>query len=285
MNAVPETNVEQTALWNGAGARGWVEAQDLLDRMLKPVEDVLVDAVRPVPARRVLDVGCGTGGVTVAVATALGAGSRCVGVDVSEPMIAAARARTEREGAPASFIRADAQSHTFEPGGFDLIVSRFGVMFFDDVARAFDNLRRATRDGGELRFIVWRGMAENPFMTTAERAAAPLLPNLPDRDPDAPGQFALADADRVRRALAESAWTGIDIQPVDVACSLPEQELARYVTLFGPVGRALQEADDRLRDQVVDAVLPAFAPFVRGTRVRFTAACWVVTARAASDQV
>ena len=147
----------------------------------------------PDPERRVLDVGCGTGSTTLAVARLLGAKGRCTGIDISEPMIAAARARAEREGTPASFIRADAQTHAFEPASFDMIISRFGVMFFDDSVRAFANLRRAARDDAELRFIAWRSAAENPFMTTAERAAAPLLPNLPARRPDAPGQFAFAD--------------------------------------------------------------------------------------------
>ena len=158
----------------------------------------------PDPGSRVLDVGCGTGSTTLAVARRLGAKGRCIGIDISEPMIAAARARAEREGTPASFIRADAQTHAFEPASFDMIISRFGVMFFDDSVRAFANLRRAARDDAELRFIAWRSAAENPFMTTAERAAAPLLPNLPARRPDAPGQFAFADRRRVYSILEES---------------------------------------------------------------------------------
>ncbi|WP_216215855.1 class I SAM-dependent methyltransferase [Amycolatopsis aidingensis] len=287
MDTVRETNDEQAELWNGAGGQGWLQAAELIDQVLRPIEGLLVEAaVAGSPAasaspRRVLDVGCGTGGVTRTLARTLGAGSHCVGADISEPMIAAARAQAEREGGQVSFLHADAQSHPFEPGGFDLIISRFGVMFFDDFGRAFGNLRRAAAEDAELRFVVWRGMAENPFMTTAERAAAPLLPELPARDPDAPGQFALADADRLRRLLAEGGWTGIDIQPADVACALPERELVRYLTLLGPVGRALQEADDQLRAKVIEAVRPAFDPFVHGTEVRFTAACWLVAARAA----
>jgi ubiquinone/menaquinone biosynthesis C-methylase UbiE len=280
MHVARKADDEQATLWNGTAGCAWVEAQETLDRMYQPFEDLLVEAVWDASARHVLDVGCGTGGTTLAVARLLGANGRCIGIDISEPMIAAARARAEREGAPASFIRADAQTHAFEPASFDAIISRFGVMFFDDSVRAFANLRRAARGGAALRFIAWRSPEENPFMTTAERAAAPLLPNIPPRVPDAPGQFAFADRQRVQRILEESGWTGIDIRPIDVACTLPEKELARYATRFGPLGRILHETDDQTRNRVVETVRAAFAPYVHGADVRFEAACWMVGARA-----
>ena len=279
MDIKGQAAADQAALWNGPAGRAWVEAQALLDQILKPFEDLLVNAVAVESARRVLDVGCGTGSTTVAVARLLGAQGQCVGVDVSEPMISAARARAEREGTPARFVCADAQTHAFEPASVDLIMSRFGVMFFDDVVQAFANLRRAARAGAACRFVAWRSATENPFMITAERAAAPLLPNLPARRPDAPGQFAFADQRRVQRLLEDSGWTAIEIQPIDVECSLPEQELLPYVTRLGPVGMALPEVDETTRAQVIDTVRAAFDPFVHGADVRFTAACWMVGAR------
>jgi len=273
-------NNEQTALWNGRAGHAWVEAQEVIDQVLKPFEDLLVEVVRAGSGQRVLDVGCGTGSTTLAVARLLGATGHCVGVDISDPLIAAARARAEREGTPASFIRADAQIHPFEPASFDVIMSRFGVMFFDHPVLAFANLRRAARDDAALRFIVWRSAAENPFMTTAEHAAAPLLPNMPARQPGAPGQFSFADRHRFAAILEESGWAGIDIRPIDVECTLPEKELVGYFTRLGPVGLVLQEADERTRAQVIDTVRPAFDPYVHGTEVRFAAACWMVSARA-----
>jgi ubiquinone/menaquinone biosynthesis C-methylase UbiE len=282
MNVTRQTDDEQTRLWNGLAGRAWVEEQELLDQMFKPFEGLLVEAVSVGFGSQVLDVGCGTGSTTLAVARLLGAKGRCLGIDISDPMITAARARAEREGTPASFIRANAQDHAFEPASFDMIISRFGVMFFDDFVRAFANLRRAAKDNAGLRFIAWRGPSENPFMTTAERAAAPLLPNLPARRPDAPGQFAFADQRRVHRILEESGWAEIDIRPLDVACTLPEKELVRYLTRLGPLGLALYEADDRTRTQVIETVRAAFEPYVHGAEVRFTAACWMVGARAPS---
>ena len=269
----------QAALWNGPAGRSWVDAQALTDRVYGPFEHLLVDAVAAVSRGAVLDVGCGTGQTTAAVARRLGVDSRCTGIDISEPMIAAARARVERDGTPARFIRADAQDYAFEPASVDTIMSRFGVMFFDDPVRAFVNLRRAGTDDAALRVIVWRNAAQNQFMTTAERAAAPLLPNLPPRRPDGPGQFAFAEDGRVRGILEESGWTSIDIRPIDVECTFPEADLVPYLTRLGPVGLILQEADERTRARVVAAVRPAFDPYVHGADVRFTAACWMVEAR------
>ncbi len=282
MEVARQTDNEQAALWRGRSGQAWVELQGVLDQMFKPLETLLVEAVSAGSGTRVLDIGCGTGSTTLAVARRLGANSRCVGIDISDPMIDVARARAEREGTPASFIRADAQTHAFEAASFDMIISRFGVMFFDDPVRAFANLRRAASDDAGLRFIAWRSAAENPFMTTAERAAAPLLPNIPARRPDAPGQFAFADQGRVHRILEESGWAGIDIRPIDVACTLPEKELVRYLTRLGPLGGVLHEADDETRARVIDTVRPAFDPYVDGAEVRFTAACWMVSARTPS---
>lgn len=280
MDTANQAGNEQATLWNGLAGHAWVEMQELIDQILRPFEDLLVEAVSLGAGGRVLDVGCGTGTTTLAAARLVAARGHSVGIDISEPMIAAARARAAREGTAASFICANAQAHAFERANFDTFISRFGVMFFDNPIRAFANLRRAATDNADLRFVAWRSAAENPFMTTAERAAAPLLPNLPARQPDAPGQFAFANDRRVYTILEESGWAKIDIRPIDVACTLPEKELVRYVTRIGPVGRILPETDDRTRAQVIETVRGAFDPYVHGTEVRFTAACWMVRAQA-----
>jgi hypothetical protein len=117
-------------------------------------------------------------------------------------------------------------------------------------------------------------------MTTAEQAAAPLLPTLPARDPDAPGQFAFADPERVRHILAESGWEDIDLRPIDPVCTMHEEDLIFYFTRLGPLGKLLPDLDDARRARIVEKVRPAFEPFVQGSEVRFTAACWMVSATA-----
>ena len=278
MSDLHEAGHEQAELWNGPSGRAWVDTQPLLDQVLHPFEDLLVDAIQARRPRRVLDIGCGTGATTLAVARLLGTDGHCTGIDISEPMLAVARARAERDHIPADFIRADAQDYPFEPAGFDMLISRFGVMFFADPVQAFTNLRRAAARAAQLRCIAWRSATENPFMTAAERAAAPFLPSLPPRRPDAPGQFAFADTARVHAILADGGWNAIDIRPIDVECTFPAPELAHYLTRLGPVGGVLQDADEATRRHVLDAVRPAFDPFVHGAEVRFTAACWMIGA-------
>ncbi|NYH16716.1 class I SAM-dependent methyltransferase [Paraburkholderia bryophila] len=283
MDNTQHTGNAQTALWNGSSGRAWIAAQAVLDQMFQPFEDLLVDMMGVGAGLRVLDVGCGTGSTTLAAARRLGVKGHCIGVDVSVPMIAVAQGRAERANSTASFICADAQTHAFEPASFDRIMSRFGVMFFDDPALAFANLGRAARDGAELHCIAWRSAVDNPFMTTAERAAASLLPDLPARRPDAPGQFSFADRQRVASILDASGWVDVDIQSIDIACTLPEQELVGYFSRLGPLGTMLQgEMDEPTRTQVIESVRAAFDPYVHGTEVRYTAACWMISARASS---
>jgi SAM-dependent methyltransferase len=279
MAASDEQTNELAALWNGAMGRGWVEMQSVMDDVLRPMETVLVDAVAAARGTRVLDVGCGAGATTVAIAKRLGDGVSCTGVDISEPLVDAARSRARSAGVDVRFVLADAQRHRFEAEAFDTVVSRFGVMFFDDPGAAFANLRSATSDGGALRALTWRSPAENPFMTTAERAAAPFV-ELPPRDPDAPGQFALADPDRVNTVLEEGGWCDIDLEPMDIPCSFSAEHLDRWLANLGPIGRLVAGLDAPTAEQVLTAARSALDVFVDDGVVRFTAACWSVRARA-----
>jgi SAM-dependent methyltransferase len=279
MGAQQQTT-DQATLWNGTSGCAWVESQQLLDNLLEPFENALMQAIRAGSSSHVLDVGCGTGSTTVSAARLLGEKGQCTGIDISEPMLAVARMRAEREKTSAKFICADAQTHAFAPASFDTIISRFGVMFFADPIAAFANLHRAATKGARLCCIAWRGAADNPFMTTAERAAALLLPNTPPRIPDGPGQFGFADPQRVRGILEQSGWSDIDLQPLDVVCRFPETELIGYFTRFGPVGQALQQADETTRNRVIATVRTAFDPYVHGSEVRFNAGAWTISARA-----
>jgi SAM-dependent methyltransferase len=281
MSASNPPNQDQATLWNETSGRHWVEMQDVLDSMLAPFEARLVADAFPGRGCRVLDIGCGAGATTLSMARRLGPTGLCLGADISEPLVAAAQARAAAEGLKsASFVLADAQIHAFEQNQFDAVISRFGVMFFDDPEAAFTNIRRAVRSAGTLTFVAWRSAAENPFMTTAVRAAAPFLPPFPTPDPSAPGQFAFADPDRVRRILDASGWMDVDVRPLDVQTRVVEKDLLAYVTKLGPVGLALRDADEPTRARTVEAVRAAFEPYVENGAAGFNAACWLVSARA-----
>lgn len=273
-------NQDQKALWDGAAGEAWVEMQRVLDELLEPFNRVLLEhALRERP-NRVLDVGCGAGSTTLSVARHLGSGGSCVGVDLSTALIEVARQRAIAEKAGnVTFVHADAQTHRFEANSFDAVISRFGVMFFEDPVAAFANLRHAARSESTLTFVAWRSPGENPFMTTAARAAAPFLPSLPTPDLNGPGQFGLADPGRVRHMLDASGWQNVDIGPIDVPSSVAHEELLSYVTRLGPVGLALKEVDEPTRVKVTAAVHAAFDPYIQDGAARFTAACWLVRAR------
>ncbi len=281
MSETRQPNRDEATRWNESSGPIWVEMQDVLDRMFAPFEARLMEEAFPHEGGRVLDIGCGAGATTLAMARRLGPMGLCLGVDISRPLVAAAEARAAAEElVSAAFVQADAQTYAFEPESFDAVISRFGVMFFDDNEAAFANIRRAARHRAKLTFVAWRSPAENPFMTAAVRAAAPFLPALPAPNPDAPGQFAFADGDRVRRILDASGWTDIDISPIDVPNSIAQKDLLAYVTKLGPVGLALRDVDEPTRARTTEAVRVAFDPYVQNGKARFTAACWLVSARA-----
>ena len=150
MKTTASIDSNQAALWNGHAGHAWVASQTALDQMFQPLEDRLVEAVSAQRAQHVLDVGCGTGSTTLAITRQLGANGSCLGIDISAPMLQTARERAEREAPPARFVCADAQTYAFQPAAFDMIVSRLGVMFYDDPVAAFTNLRGAARDGAAI---------------------------------------------------------------------------------------------------------------------------------------
>jgi len=267
--------------WGSSAGNAWVEVMDLTDTVYAPVERRLTEEVAAGPGRRILDVGCGTGATTVAIAERLGPDAECTGLDVSPPMVEAARDRAERAGVRVRFELADAETHDFGEGAFDQVVSRWGLMFFADPVRAFANLRRAA-SGGRLRAITWRSHTENPFMTVAEEAAAPLLEGFePRRSDDAPGQFGLADEAAVRGILREAGWWDVALGPVDEPCSFPESQLVRYFSGLGPLARHLEGmASEEIPGGLVETVRRAFDPYVTDGEVRFEVACWMIEANA-----
>jgi SAM-dependent methyltransferase len=272
-------NHDQAAHWNDRAGQTWAELSDSLDRVLAPLVPLLMDEIAPVEGGRILDVGCGSGAVTRATAKLAGPRGSALGVDISALLIAAAHTRSVEVG-NADFLEADAQAHRFAPQSFDAVVSRFGVMFFADPVAAFRNLHDAARPGAKLACAAWRSAAENDFMTAAERAAAPFLPELPPREEGAPGQFGFADGERVRRILAQAGWRAVEVRPVDVACTMSIEELKLYGTRMGPLGALLPTLDEATRAEVLARVQAAMRPYVEDGVARFTAACWLIVARA-----
>ncbi|MHB1846278.1 MAG: class I SAM-dependent methyltransferase [Deltaproteobacteria bacterium] len=276
-------NQEQIDFWNGPRGASWVAEQGQRDRSLAPFGEAALRAARPAPGERVVDVGCGCGTTSLALAAAVGPRGAVLGVDVSGPMLA--RARETATGVPQlRFEQADAASFAFD-GTASLVFSRFGVMFFDDPRAAFENLRRALVPGGRLTFACWRGLAVNDWLSVPLAAVRSILPAAPQpAAPDAPGPLSLADPARLRAVLEGAGFEGLAMAAVDHAMPLGdgaslESAAAEAVTL-GPTARLLAGADDATRARATAAVAAALAAHAHGGAVRLAGSAWLVTAHA-----
>ena len=271
----------QAAYWKQAGGQAWVDLQDLMDRLNQPICDAVVAAGFPGVGGAVLDIGCGGAATTLEMARRVGPQGRSVGVDVSAPLLEAARASAKAQGvANAEFLEGDAQTFDLGTAAYDAAISRFGVMFFADFDAAFANLRRALKPGAKLAFACWRSPADNPLAGAPVEAAAPFLPPMPQSDPDAPGRWALAKPERVRGILEASGWRDIDIAPLDVPTPIALDDLMTVSLRMGALGAMLQQADEATQAKVRTAVAERLAAYETDGLVAMSSACWLVTARA-----
>jgi SAM-dependent methyltransferase len=280
-----EANPEQRTYWNEQAGPIWVANQARLDEQIRPHGELALAKLAPAPGERVLDLGCGCGETTLALAARVGAEGFVLGVDLSVPMLARARERAAEAGLrQLEFAAADAQTAALGEARFDAAFSRFGVMFFAAPELAFANVRRALRPGGRLAFVCWRAVAENAWVGVPMTAAAALLKLPPPPAPDAPGPFSFADAGRVRRILEAAGFEAVELEPANLAMTPAGGDPDRAAELFldvGPLGSALREAGagPALREQVREAVRKAFEPHVRAGRVALGSAVWLVQAR------
>jgi SAM-dependent methyltransferase len=268
------SNQEQIEYWNERAGETWAELQDRLDALLAPLSAAGLAAARVRPGERVLDVGCGCGDTTIALSTV---GASVLGVDVSAPMLARARSRD----ASIEYQQADAATTDFARA-FDLVFSRFGVMFFDDPTAAFKNLYNALKPGGRLLFVCWQPPAVNPWMATAGRAIAPYLPPSDEApNPRAPGPFAFADARYVEQILQDAGFSEIQINAHEESLKVADTlaEAVQFQTRVGPAARVMAELEGDQRAQALAAVEEALRPFDAEDGLHLDSAVWLVSAK------
>ncbi len=269
------SNEAQIDYWNGRAGQKWAAMQEALDLMLSACTAELKARAGPVSGLHVLDIGCGTGQTC---AIWLEGGAEVTGVDVSAPMLAVAADRTEGR---VELVEADASVWTGD-GLYDLAVSRFGVMFFDDPEAAFANIAANVRPGGRLLFACWRAVEENPWVTTPMGAVSDLLPQAPPPAPHAPGPFALADRDRLGGILKRAGFAKVQIDPFDFRVCLADQggaqAAAGFLMQIGPAGAALAETSDEIRAEAFERLKAALVPHDREGLVTFSGASWMVDA-------
>ena len=275
-------NAEQIRYWNETLGPRWVEMEELLDAQIAPLGLSAMERARAARGERALDVGCGCGQTSLQLAERVGPAGRVLGIDVSAPMLARARARAAGR-ANLDFAEADAQTHRFERDG-DLVFSRFGVMFFADPPAAFANLHRALRPGGRIAFVCWQAIDRNAWMLVPLRALAGIAPVPAPPAPGAPGPFAFADPERLRGILSKAGFAEIALEPNEGELSLGAggnlDRAVEFALQIGPVAAALREASADVRGRAADAVRTALAPLVTPRGVVAPYAAWIATARA-----
>ena len=275
-------NDEQTEAWNGAAGEHWAAEAERYDTMNAPFAARIVERLDPRPGEHVLDVGCGNGALALAVAPLVEPGGTVTGLDISGPMLAIARRRADEAGrGNVTFEQGDAQVHPLPDARFDAVVSRFGVMFFDDPVQAFANLRRALKPGGRVVFACWQDLLRNEWITVPVGAMLEHVP-MPDlAGAGGPGPFSMADADRVREILGGAGFDDIALEevvrPMQMGTSLDDalgflQRSDLSAALLGGV-------DAETRERVWESVRVAAAPFASADGLRLDGNAWLVTAR------
>jgi len=279
MKTTDELHQDQIDYWNGPAGNSWVEGQDRMDRILLPVQDAAIAHARAKPGETVIDVGCGCGSTTLALAALVGPTGRVIGPDVSAPMVALARKRSA--ALPnVEYVVADAASHPFPPAIADLLFSRFGVMFFGDPRAAFANMRRALKPTGRVVFACWRKLDENKWMQVPLHAVYEHVPRLPKPEPEDPGPLSFADSDRVTRILTGAGFAKPKLTPVDLMLDLATgrglDEAVLQCREIGPASRALKDQPPELVAKAVESIRAALPPYVQGHTVKLPGAIWLV---------
>jgi len=277
---IPIANVEQAQAWDGDEGDHWVRYQQRYDAMTRAFTEPLLSAAAIVATDRVLDIGCGNGQTTRLAARRASRG-RAVGVDLSSAMLDRARQDAADEGLTnVRFERGDAQVHVFPPQGFDVVLSRFGIMFFEDPVSAFTNIGRALLAGGRLAVLCWQGALHNEYIAVPLGAALDHVP-VPDvGGPEAPGPFSLADPGRIDEVLTRAGFEQVATASLEAQMRLGENADDAVEFLGGTgLGRALLESvDPGIAQRALDAVREALRPYERPDGVHLRGAAWLVTA-------
>ncbi|GGQ18440.1 SAM-dependent methyltransferase [Actinomadura coerulea] len=270
-------NIQQAEAWNGWEGSAWADNAPRYDAMMGGFNQPLLDGAAISETGTVLDIGCGTGQLTL-LAARRAARAHAVGVDISEPMLARARADAAEQGiANARFEQADAEVHPFEENGFDVVVSRGGVMFFSDPAAAFANIARALRPGGRLVFIVPQAGSPESDYAKATAALAPLMRR---PSPAARGMGSLSDPDRIRQVLSQAGLTEVNTDPVQAPMDYGRDatEAADFVLSQGPVRYNLQDVDHATVTRVRRELQATIAAYETSDGVHIRGSVWLVSA-------
>ncbi len=266
--------------WAGSLGKIWADKVEAHDRLLGPLGDAGIAALGDVSGKRILDIGCGAGTTSIALAKA---GATVIGVDISEDLLAEARAR-DTDGL-CTFLLCDAATTNFDEP-FDLIFSRFGMMFFDDPVAGWANLRKQLVRGGKAVLVCWREAAHNDWAVLPLQAVSSVLGDAQTKPSPSgvPGPFAWAEEHVFIDILQQSGWSleasHIDgsLAMNDVASSNPVEEAVQFAMKVGPLGSRLKNLEPDVQQAVCDALAGEMQGRLRDGVIRFSTAGWLITA-------
>ena len=275
------SNADQAEFWSGAAGRSWVAQQSAMDALLAPVLEAVLDAAAIQTGEHVLDIGCGTGASTFSIAQRVGSEGSVLGADISPTLLTLARTRLT--ASPQAKVREADAAEADLGGPFDVCVSRFGVMFFQDTPAAFRNIARSVRPGGRFALAAWASAGQNPYFMQAAAAARSVFSDLPKVDRSLPGPFAFEDPYRVRRDFTTAGLREIEIQTLSMDLT-PHGTLSEFVDLCMQIGPAASAADkmdatDAQRAALETALAEQMQDYVTADGLRVPALIHIITAR------
>lgn len=277
---VDPSNAAALEAWDGSEGEYWAENERIYEGSLSRYRQAFFAAASIGETDRVLDIGCGTG-QTTRHAAALARRGSALGVDLSSQMLDVARRRAAEEGiANATFLQADAQVHAFEPGRFDVAISRTGAMFFGDPVAAFINTRRALRAGARLVLLVWKPLGENHWVRDffAALTGGGAVPSPP---PHAPGPFSLADPDHDRSLLTAAGFHDVGFEAAAELMWFGDtvDEAFRFIRGLGLTVSMLRGLDQPAHERAVEALRTTIEAHLTADGVLYPSAAWLITAR------
>jgi len=282
----PMTNDDMNEYWNGSGGEKWIRFQHIMDKSLMPFGLKVMEALELSSGEKIVDIGCGCGATSFDMALNVGSHGHVKGIDISEPILQEARSRAQlhkyhKVQNIVTFEQADAQNHQFDSSTFDVIFSRFGVMFFDDPVTAFVNIRKALKPGGRLGFVCWQTAKNNQWVSVPLNVVAEHMPLPPPADESGP--FSLGDIDRLQRILFDAGYSNIEINKYEVPFNIGSNlyEAVSFITQIGPVSAVISQPDvDTETRRSIDAAFhEAFVPYETKYGIQLGASTWIVTAK------